>query len=352
MVNFKESLKKYKLEIDNEIDKFFKDKIAVADEDFKHFYQLLRTFVMNGGKRLRPIAFLMTYKGLGGLKDITKQSLAVEFFHNATLIEDDFMDEDDTRRGKPTVYKTLQEEFLKENSDGKRKGVFTSKSYNVAVSEAVLLSNILYSFGQECLESADARPDAILEALRLYNNAFKDVNRGQLLDMSQENKIPSEEEYLKMAELKSAKLVSVSMEIASVLAGVTSKQRQNIKSYAKNVALAFQIRDDLMDLDPGAKKGHELASDLKQGKKTLPIVKALETKDKRILKVLGDPDASSRKVDKAIEAIRETEALDYCRQRAAEFIEEGKSYLPKTMMKDSHIDFFDKLADYVVERTI
>jgi len=358
MTDFKKILMKHKLMVDSEIKKFFSKKTDSKDS-VKKYYHLLQNFVLNGGKRLRPVAMMMTYIGLGGKKNISKLSLSVEFFHNATLIEDDIMDEDDFRRNRPTIYKIFKDNFLRVRKEKKYKGpLFNKESSRTAVSNAILMANILYSFGAECLSEGKFIKESVkFGCLEAYNEAFIKVNEGQFDDLMFERKpAVSEKEYLKMAKLKSAHLVKASMELGAILAGANKKQHEALSKYAFDMTIAFQIQDDLMDINPNSKKGHHIGSDIVQGKKTLPIIKALELGNskerKAILKVLGNPNTKDKSLKKAIEAMHTSGAVNYCQEFNKKSISKGKKWLKKAGLNKESEDFFLELADYVINRNI
>ncbi|MBU0471580.1 MAG: polyprenyl synthetase family protein [Nanoarchaeota archaeon] len=356
MKSFKQELTNYNKQIELEIKKFFNDKIKEeTDSSLKKNYELLKTFVLNGGKRLRPTIFIATYKGFGGKKNVLKNSLSVEFFHNATLIEDDVMDEDDYRRNKPTIHKLLSNEFLGKYDERKYKGLlFNKESVRNSVSNSILLSNLLYCFGAECISGFD--DSKIKKCLEIYNKAFIKVNQGQLKDLEFERELVSEKEYIDMANNKTAHLIRASMEIGAVLADAEPKQIDAVINFAMNITLAFQIKDDLMDVDQNSKKGHELASDIKQGKQTLLIIKALELADKKdrkkLLRVLGNSCASNKNITKAISVLEHTGAIDYCENFAKKKIVIGKQWLKKAALNKNEEEFLLKMADFVVDRNI
>ncbi|NQU98975.1 polyprenyl synthetase family protein [Candidatus Woesearchaeota archaeon] len=356
MSSFQAAVLKYKQSVDSEIKKFFAEKIKKEkDKSLKKNYKLLQSFVLNGGKRLRPLALMMAYKGVGGKNNVIRASLSVEFFHNATLIEDDIMDEDEYRRNKPTIYKLLRDEFLNDYGEIKYKGsLFDRESSRNAVSNAILLGNILYSVGAECLTKFEDKKTR--RALEIYNEAFIKVNEGQMKDMEFEKEFVSEEDYIDMAEKKSAYLVRASVEIGAVLGGASQQQINALSKYAMNVTLAFQIKDDLMDIDPNSKKGHELGSDIKQGKQTMLIIKALELgnkKDKKkLLKVLGKNNSSKKEIKKTIELLYSTGSVDYCTSFAKNKVKQGKQRLKKANLRKEQENFFLAFADFVINRNI
>ncbi|MFH1770798.1 MAG: polyprenyl synthetase family protein [archaeon] len=357
-MGFATDVVEYRNKINSELKDLFEKKIKEeTDEVLKQDYEILKKFVLDGGKRLRPITMILAYKGLGGKKQIIKESLAVELFHNATLIEDDVMDEDEYRRNKPTVYKILKDDYLKNNREKFYRGsLFNRESARTAVSKAILLTNILYAFGGECLLNSSFEKNKINEAMKIYNNAFIKVNQGQIQDIELEKSDGSEKEYIEMAKNKSSYLVRSAMEIGAVFAGAEKKRKDALTNYATNITLAFQLQDDLMDVNPESKKGREIGSDIKQGKRTLLVIKTFELgnkKEKRILKrVLGNSNAYNREIKKAIETMHSSGAHEYCHKLALKKVIKGKIHLKEAKLKKDSHEFFMNFADYVVKRNI
>jgi len=358
--SFIATLSKHKKQIDSEVKKFFSEKKKDKNLSYliKKYCDVLERFVLNGGKRLRPMALICAYKGFGGKKNILREALSVELFHNSTLVEDDIMDEDELRRNKPTVYKTFKDEYLRNNKEKRYRGsLFNRESSRDAVSKAILMGNILFSFGEGCITNSNFKSEAVRECQKIYNEAFIVVNDGQLLDTELVTKEDaSEEDYIEMAEKKSAYLVRASVEIGAVLAGASKKQREALAKCAMNITLAFQIRDDFMDINPKSKKGHDLGSDIKAGKRTLLVIKALGLGDRkerrRILKVLGKTNAGKKEMKKAIDALHTSGAVGHCKKLAEKKVKQGKNWLKKAGLKKDYERFFLELADFVIQRNI
>jgi len=355
--SFHRTISNYKLEIDMEILRFFSEKEQVKTS-MKKEYDLLLRFLLEGGKRLRPIIILETYKGLGGTKDILRQSLSVEFFHNFTLIEDDVMDEDESRRNKPTIHKVFKDNFLRNHSEIRYKGsLFDRQSSKFAVSNSMILANILYAFGERCILRSSFKKDIVNDCLKLYNDAMIRVNEGQFYDLSfEKKKTVSEEEYLRMVEGKSAFLIKTCVNIGCVLGGANKPQLEALSRFANDITIAFQVHDDLMDISKSANKGHELGSDIRQGKKTVVIIKALEranSDDKRkILKVLGLSDASKKEVLEVVKVMHKTGAVKYCHDFCKQKVNNGKEWLKKVGLKSENEEFLSAIADYFISRKI
>ena len=356
-MNFKNLLKEYKGVIDNELELFFDKKIKEMEDPFLRLnYSYAKDFVLHGGKRLRPISMIMAYNAVNGddEKSIFIPSLSVELFHNSTLVHDDIMDEDELRRNHPTVHKEFKDWFLKNYSDSRNEGcLFSKASSGFAVSNAILCGNILLSLGYSALDMANKNSE---NALFVYNQAYNEVADGQIMDVSTSFNDVSEKKYFDIIAKKTAALFKASVEIGAILGGADKGQIESLSNYALQAALAFQIKDDLMDISQEMNKGHEFGSDIKQGKKNLLIIKALEfsdNKNKKIINnVLGKENASSEEINLVIELFKSTGAIDYANNLAKEKINLAKEHLKKAELNKESSEFFSKLADYMVERKI
>ena len=111
-------------------------------------YSFMEAYVLSGGKRLRPTALIMTYKGVANEEDraLYRAAICVELYHNFTLIHDDIMDEDDYRRGQPGVQKKVREWYLSKHKEKEYDGrIFNKTSSRFAASQSILAGNILFS---------------------------------------------------------------------------------------------------------------------------------------------------------------------------------------------------------------
>jgi len=357
-MSFEEQLNELKNDLNKRLELFFA-KIKAKNKFIDLTYKALASYMIGGGKRLRPAALVMAYKGFGGLDDeIYDIALSVEFVHNSTLIHDDVMDEDSLRRNKLTIHEIMRKSFLKSYEDKDHKGtLFNKLSSRFAATNAVCDGNILYSLGSLFLSSS--RLDAVLvqKALKVYSNAYRVINQGQIMDTLFELKEKiTEEDYLAMIEQKTGELFEASVKIGAILAGANEREIELISEYVLLISVAFQIQDDIIDISSEMNKGHELGSDIKKGKKTLLIIKALEkarSKDKKFLEeTIKNKNANDEEVQRAIEIIKSSSALEYCRRLALEKINGAKRVLEKVGLKKEAYDFFYGLADFVLDRTI
>jgi geranylgeranyl diphosphate synthase type I len=337
------------------------------DPVIEEFYQDIKDHVLAGGKRLRPITMIQTYAGFTEKTSrIVTASLSCEFVHSASLILDDAMDEDTVRHGKKTlnamyaqkIFKSMNfsfEKYSQGESWIQKEGLFDLLYVQRALSRysyamASLASNLLYSLSVKCLNDAGFDEALSLKALELHQEMYRQLNEGQFLDILMEKKECTEKEYLSMVDKKSGLLFAFPMRIAALLAG---HDEPSLDQYSFPMARGFQIHDDILGVY-GEKTGKPSDSDIKEGKRTLLAIKAMESgsKDQKdtLKAVLGKADASPEEVETVRNIFMDTRALDYCQKKARIFSEQAKKALESTELNREQKEFFCTLADFVIER--
>ena len=251
-------------------------------------YDAASYLIVNGGKRLRPFMVMKSCEILGGkLKDAMPAACAVEMIHNFTLVHDDIMDNDEMRHGVPTVH----------------------KKFGIPI--AILAGDVLFSKAYQILSNSNLPSKATNELVSRLAKACVDVCEGQLLDikMAESKKIPSQANYIKMIEKKTSSLFDVSCSMGAICAKAKQSDITKLSAFGRNLGIAFQITDDLIGVlgDPKMTK-KPVGNDLREGKKSLPIVLAItksKGNDKKIiLKTFGNTKATKRDIEKAVESIR------------------------------------------------
>jgi geranylgeranyl diphosphate synthase type II len=222
------------------------------------------SYILNSkGKRLRPLLVLLSAKAVGGkFEKVYNAAAAVEMLHNFTLVHDDIMDNADKRRGRLTLHKKYDE--------------------NTAILAGDSLLSVAYEY---LLKDCNGKTKEVLAA---FTKSLIDICEGQSMDTdfeSQKN-VPIKE-YIVMIEKKTAAMAEMCCKIGATLGGGNSKQIKALSSYGRNLGIAFQIQDDLLDITADEKIfGKSIGGDLVEGKKTYLFIKALERargNDKKIL---------------------------------------------------------------------
>ncbi|NMB79516.1 MAG: polyprenyl synthetase family protein [Methanomicrobiales archaeon] len=235
--------------IDHMIDRYFVDKTGQLNKASAHL-------LAAGGKRLRPAVVMLAADAVkpGCSDDILHAALALEVTHTFTLVHDDIMDDDKLRRGVQTVHTKWD------------------------MPTGILAGDVLYARAFEHICMANAADDAKIRAVNMLAKACDEICEGQHMDMSFEHRTDvTEGEYMEMVRKKTGVLYAAAAGIGATLAGGNGVQVKALYSFGLNTGIAFQIQDDLIDLlTPPEKSGKDQASDLREGKQTLLMIKARE----------------------------------------------------------------------------
>lgn len=223
----------------------------------KALYEPVDYLMHLGGKRLRPVLALMAYKLFQeDVEQALPAAMAVEVFHNFSLVHDDIMDEAPLRRGKPSVH----------------------TKYNI--NTGILSGDVMLIYTYEYLLKI-GDPDKIKKMVAVFNRVAIRVCEGQQYDMDFETRsdvtIP---EYIEMIRFKTAALISGSLALGAIAAGAPEADVRHLEAFGEYIGLAFQLQDDYLDTfgDP-EKVGKKAGGDIVQNKKTYLILRALEIAD-------------------------------------------------------------------------
>ena len=264
-----------------------------------------------GGKRIRPSLLLLAAHALdykGG--SAVHLGAVVEMIHTATLVHDDIIDEADTRRGRPSANKTWGN------------------------ARCVLTGDWLYM--QAFRMALEERNFRILDLLiRLTQQMVE----GELVQMDLLGRAIGEQEYYDLIYRKTACLFQISMQLGCVLAGATPEMEAQLGEYGRNLGLAFQIVDDVLDLTAEEEVlGKPAASDLREGKATLAVVHALQhgSQEERaaIQMVLDDRSFARVGHARVLEILRHNGSLDYAMRAAYTYAETARTFLAALPQSD------------------
>ena len=246
-------------------------------------YTPIRYLMGLGGKRLRPMLTLLAYSLYkADVKTVLSYAIAVEAFHNFTLMHDDIMDKAPLRRGKPTVHKKW--------------------NTNTAIlSGDVMLVKVYEQF-------MGLEPEKLKKVLASFNKTAAEVCEGQQWDMEFETRSGvTESQYINMIRLKTAVLLGFSLELGAILADAPDADRKALYEFGTNIGIGFQLKDDLLDAYADPKKfGKQVGGDIIANKKTFLLIKALE-KAKGIQKTELNAWLAARKFNKKekVESVKE-----------------------------------------------
>ncbi len=337
-----------------------KDLLEAKSEVAEENYTAMQNYILGGGKRLRGICTILAYEACGGKEDkkIVLPSLSVEFFHNASLILDDVMDEDKERREVKAAHTLTIEWFNQRYGKPPYKGyLFADTASRFGVSMSMIATDMLFSLGAQTLLDADFPAEKRIEALKVYEKTYRLVNLGQMLDVHYEiEKNIDSHQYLRMAYLKTGVLLGGALHIGGLFAGASESQLKAMDEYAKYSATTFQIQDDILDVTPGSEKGRELGSDLRKGKTTLLVLLAKENLPKedwkKIEHVLGNEKATTKELNSVMHLLHEKGIVTKAQAIAEDYNQKGKDALRKAKpgFSNEHLAYFDQFADYLMRR--
>lgn len=208
----------YKTQIDERLFNF------IEEEHPKSLYEPLKYILSGGGKRIRPMILIFCCEAIGGtIEDSIDAAVAIEILHNFTLVHDDIMDNADTRRGRATIHNKWD------------------------LNIAILAGDELIGLAYKSLLMTNS-PN-IGEIARVFTNGIIEVCEGQSYDKEFESRESvSVSEYLMMIRKKTSKLLETCAAVGAYIGNGSPEQVENLMNYAKNLGLAFQIQDDLLDI--------------------------------------------------------------------------------------------------------
>ena len=226
------------------------------DKEPKGLYAPIAYALASGGKRIRPTLALIASEMFGGKEeDVLPAALALEVFHNFTLLHDDVMDRASVRRGRPTVHVQWDD------------------------NTAILSGDQMLIEAYKLL--AQVPGDKVQKTLEMFNEMATGICEGQQYDVDFEHRNDVRiEEYMKMIELKTSVLLANALRTGAYIAGANDAQQEALYRYGIHTGLAFQIEDDLLDVYGDPKTfGKAIGGDICCNKKTFLLLTALETAD-------------------------------------------------------------------------
>ena len=298
----------------------------------KELYEPISYMLSLGGKRLRPVLVLMAADLFG--KDVNKAihaALAVEVFHNFTLVHDDIMDKSDIRRGQPTVHKKWDETV------------------------AILSGDLMMIKATDLL--CETKTSNLKKLISIFNKAGAEVCEGQQIDMNFEKRNDvSVDEYLEMITLKTAVLLGCSLNLGAEIANANSTDAQNIYEFGKCIGVAFQIQDDILDsFGEGEKVGKKIGGDIAANKKTLLLIKTFELADsetKNAMQKLIDevPKNVDEKINAVLNIYEKLNVKNEAEKLKEDFLVKAFSHLDKISVDDSRKEILRNTANELMVR--
>ncbi|WOC50733.1 Geranylgeranyl pyrophosphate synthase [Bergeyella porcorum] len=315
----------------------YQDIVAKAIEQYKftntptELYEPMNYIISHGGKRLRPIMVLMANELFGGnVEKALKPALAIEFFHNFTLIHDDIMDEAPLRRNKPTIH--------------------TIYGINIGILSGDALLIKAYQFFE------DLEPELFKKCISIFSETGAVLCEGQQMDVNFEtdNNV-TYDDYLKMITYKTGVLSAASFKIGALIAGATDAEAEALYNFGKHIGIAFQIMDDYLDVFGDMSQfGKRQAGDIYENKKTILYLTAMESateeEKKELLYWYSKKTENIDKVHGVLKIFRRAKVDEQVLRLIQKHNEIGQEYLNSIGLSEEKKRPFIELANYLLKR--
>ena len=293
----------------------FIDKLTYNREP-KSLYDPIKYVLSLGGKRIRPVLMLLGYNlWKDDPERILMPAVAVETYHNYTLLHDDLMDNADKRRGHDTVHKKWD------------------------ANTAILSGDAMLVVAYQRLASVDQTK--LKPVLDLFTETALEIDEGQQFDIDFENRSDvKEEEYIEMIRLKTSVLLACALKIGAILANAPVTDAEALYKFGEQLGLAFQLQDDLLDVYGDTKVfGKEIGGDIMCNKKTFMLINAFNHANEAQLKELqkwcsGEKFDRKEKVAAVTHLYDEIGIRQLCEAKIEYYFEESKKWLDKVSVPE------------------
>jgi geranylgeranyl pyrophosphate synthase len=255
--------------------------------------------IQGGGKRVRPAVALLIFKACGGrdVADMIDVAIALELIHSATLLHDDIIDGGETRRGRPSAY----------------------QRYGLA--NTLVTGDFLFSKAFELCGRFEER------IVRWAADACVSLTEGEVMQgRFRRNPATTLEDYLEIIARKTASLFSQGARVAAHLAGMDERGTEAMGLCGFNIGMAFQIIDDILDVEGDARTGKPVGIDLRDGNPSLPLVLAV-AQDAEVRRVFVATNATDAEIDEALARVRSLDVLSKVRRLAEDYTERARDTL-------------------------
>ncbi|HKR74839.1 MAG TPA: polyprenyl synthetase family protein [Candidatus Nitrosocosmicus sp.] len=321
----------------SEINKYILENVCGEPTDL---YQSSLHYIKSGGKRLRPFMAVKSSELFGGTLGLSLPAAsAVELIHNFTLVHDDIMDNDNLRHNVPTVHK----EF--------------------GIPLAILSGDVLFSKAFHIISHLGKKSgigdSTLIKMIELLSSSCIDVCEGQSMDiqMAQDSDFSSKDYYINMIKKKTAALFRVSCELGTLSSqNFSNKDLENMSGFGEKIGISFQLVDDLIGIHGDSNiTGKFVGNDIREGKKTLPILIASEQLDSQgrdlLQDVFGKKDASESEIKQVVNNIAQLNIDKEIRNIANAYTQEAFEHL-QTYENSSARTWLETSARYIVERSL
>lgn len=311
-------------------------EIVPREQAPQEVYGVIWDLLDRGGKRLRPAMCLLASEAVGGKEEsAVGAAAAIEMFHNFTLIHDDIEDNSLVRRGKPCLHIEYGMPIALNAGDG------------------------LFMMVWKAAMFAAKEESKSMQTQNMLLKAFTNVLEGQAIELGwyRENKWNvTRDEYLRMVGGKTGALIGASCEAGAFLGGGSEREIAALAKFGRDVGVAFQIQDDVLNIIGDEKKyKKEIGGDVVEGKRTLIVIEAMERleseKKKKLDVALRKKNKSKKDVDVVIGLLKESGGVQKAQEKAMQMVNGAKEELSVIKNKEAR-EMFGKLADYLVLREV
>ena len=328
------SLTRFRPTLDEAIVDILGDRPGSLFDMMRHHLGWENDALTQGGKYLRPTLVLVTAEACGGdWKTAVPAAVGLELLHNFSLIHDDIQDENSFRRNRPTVW----------NRWGASQAINAGDAMH-ALSQLVVLH----------MTDDGAPPQSVLHAIRLLDETCLALGEGQTADIEFETRSNvTVADYKWMIGNKSAEAFRCALEIGCMIATGSPEQSKLLGDAGFEMGIAFQIQDDVLDIWGGAVIGKETALDIRDGKKSLPVVYGLSREDSTDADRLSEmyrsgfgPDG----VDEVVSLLESLGAPDFCAAEAEAHWAKGHRMIEQAGLPEAGIAALTEIGDYLIHR--
>lgn len=308
------------------------DQLTFEKEKPAELYEPIRYILGLGGKRIRPALVLMACNLYNdSVEDAIAPALAIEIFHNFTLIHDDIMDNAPLRRNKHTVHEKWNE--------------------NVAILSGDAMQILAYRF------LCQGKLQYLKKLLDIFNQTAIEICEGQQFDMNFAKRTEvTLAEYLRMIELKTSVLLAASLKMGAISGGAPEAEAQKLYEFGRNLGLAFQIQDDYLDTYANQDNfGKTIGGDIAENKKTFLLIKALELakgeQNNILMRAISNQIADSEiKFELVRKAYDELGIPEITKQKIEEYSSAAFSFLDALDVKESKKENLREVAKNLMTR--
>ena len=312
--------------------KCINEKIAASTygSNPKNLYEPITYMMGLGGKRLRPVLTLMACDLYNtNIENALDAALAIEVFHNFTLVHDDIMDNAPLRRGKETVY----------------------QKWNMPV--AILSGDLMLIKAIQLLANTPHPKFDLI--LAVFNDTAAKVCEGQQIDMDFESmQFVSYEAYIEMISLKTAVLLACALKIGAFIGNASNEDAEALYLFGKNIGIAFQIQDDILDsFGETAQVGKRIGGDIAANKKTLLLIELIETvhkDDKILLNSLLKENDSNIKINGILKLYEKYQIKQFAESKKQAYLNTAFSHLDTVKVKSERKEILKSTAIELMER--